>query len=109
MALHTWIHPLQGQIEQALREGSDAKVEDTLSSFLAELNVYVVSLDLSQSRQSTLEVTLLTYEPVKEEVCEQLHLFTEMLQEVSGRAARVQLLTVAEQFFSRDYQFSQTA
>jgi hypothetical protein len=109
MASHTWIHPLQGQIEEALREGSEARVEDAVSSFLGELNVYVVSLDLSQRRNSTFEVTLFTYEPVKEEVCEQLHLFTEMLQEVSGRAARVQLLTVTEQFFSRDFQFAETA
>jgi hypothetical protein len=106
MACHTWTHPLHDQLAQALREGSEARLEDAVASYLGNLNVYVARLNLLRCQTSTLEVILYTYETVTEETCEQLHLFTELLQDVSGRAARVQLLTVSRQFFSRDFQFA---
>lgn len=106
MASHTWSHPLRSKLEQALREGSEAKVEEAISSFLGDLNVYVASLGLSQRLKSHLEVVLYTHDHVTDDICEQLHLFTELLQEVSGRTAKVQLLTVTEQFYSRDFQFA---
>jgi hypothetical protein len=107
MASKTWSHPLRSQLEQALGEGSEAKFEEAANSVLGHLNVIVVALDMSQC--SHLEVMLCTRHPVTEEICEQLHLFTELLQEVSGRAAKVQLLTVTEQFYSRDFQFADAA
>jgi hypothetical protein len=108
MASNIWSHPLRSQLEQALREGSQAKVEEAVNSFLGDLEVFVLALDMSQRLESQLEVMLYTRHPVTEEFCEQLHLFTELLQEVSGRAAKVQLLTVTEQFYSRDFPVADT-
>ncbi len=106
MACRTWTHPLHDQLAQAFRAGNETQLEDAVASYLGNLNVYVARLNLLRCQTSTLEVILYTYETVTEETCEQLHLFTELLQEVSGRAARVQLLTVSRQFFSRDFEFA---